>query len=139
MPPPARHPENWNTSGENNPRPNTGESQHTSHATEVVDDEFIPVTWNGKGKKGKGNNAPTSYAMVAASAANIQQPTTQLKSPTCLPAITKVTVICSGNGGHSDPEVELGIRAQAADVIVREIRLKMGTTVPNPIALRAGR
>jgi hypothetical protein len=34
-----------------------------------------------------------------------------------------------------DADIETNIWARAADAIVREVRLKMGKTVPNPIPL----
>lgn len=146
MPPPARNQENRKALGENNPHHSAGVSPHLPHITEPEEGEFIPVARNGKGRKDKGKTAPpqinlspTSYATAASAAVNTQQPKLQIKPPSQLPAITEVTVIRSGNGGHTDPEIELSIRLRAADAIVREVRLKMGSTVSNPIPLRAGR
>ena len=103
--------------------------------------DFTPVTRNGKGKKGKGktkppqiNLTPASYASAAASATNTKQPEAPPKPNDRLPAITEVTVIRSGAGGHADSQIEMSIRARAPDAIVREVRLKneKRSTQPNP-------
>jgi hypothetical protein len=75
---------------------------------------------------------------MAASAANTKQPTTT-RATERLPAITEVTVLRSGTGGHQDSQIETSIRARAADAITREVRLKMSIAVAKPIVLRAGR
>lgn len=155
MPPPARHagaqhrpnPAPTMPREETDPRSKAGESLHATQTVErEEEDNFTVVARNGKGRKGKGkltplqiNLTPASYASAAASSANTKQPVAPPKPTAQLPAFTKVMVLRAGSEGHSDPQVELSIRAQAADAIVREVRLKMANAVPNPILLRAGR
>jgi hypothetical protein len=153
MPPPTRLAEVRSrtiqrpTSPQEGARPlnNTGEYPLTPQQAEEEEGNFTLVSRNGRGRKGKGktsqpqnNPSSSSYASAAAAAANTKQPTPA--PPTaCLPSITEVTVIRNGAGGHPDTQVEMSIRARAADAIVREVRLKMGNAVSNPIPLRAGR
>ena len=150
MPPPAKKPE-----GQIRPNPaptapsevpssnrnSTGQPLHAPRLTEEGD--FTPVTR--KGKKGKDkasppqvNLTPASYANAAATATNTKQPT-PARPITHPPAITEITVLRSSSGGHVDSQIELSIRARAADAIVREVRQKMKNAVANPISLRAGR
>jgi hypothetical protein len=151
MPPPVRLPETRNrmtpaqttVPEESNPHRYTDD---TPPAPQTEEGDFTIVARNGKGRKGKAkstitqiNLTPTSYANAAASAANTKQPAAPPKTTARLPAITEVTVLHAGNAGHMDADIETNIRARAADVIVREVRLKMSNTVPNPIPLRAGR
>ena len=118
-------------------------------------DNFTPVTRNGKGRRARGkgpasgpdpepmhqnNSTPASYAGAAAAAANIQQVHPQKKSSgtnPLSPAITEVTVL--REGGYLDSLKENQTRARAADAIVRETRLKMAKAIAKPIRLRAGR
>jgi hypothetical protein len=153
MPPPMRHPEARNKltqrpispQGDIRPLDHPGEYAPASRETREVEEDFTLVSRNGRGRKGKGkvaqpqiNTPSTSYASAAAAAANTKQPVPP--PPTArLPAITEVTIIRNGAEGHPDPQVEESIRARAADAIVREVRLKMGKAVANPIPLRAGR
>jgi hypothetical protein len=83
------------------------------------------------------NITPASYAHVAAVAADTRQPLATSKASNGLPGVTEVTVLRSG--GHSDPQVEQGIKMRAADAIVREVRLSMAKAVAKPIPLKAGR
>jgi hypothetical protein len=154
MPPPVRHTETQHRPNsaptvpreETNPRSNAGEDSHATQTSEREEEgNFTLVARNGRSRKGKGkltppqiNLTPASYASAAAASASTKQPTVPHK-PAQLPAVTEVTVLRAGSEGHSDPQVELSIRARAADAIVREVRLKMANTVPNPIPLRAGR
>jgi len=154
MPPPAKLPETRSRPAptpdipqvEPTPYSNTGETLPVLQPAEEQESEFTPVTRNRRSRKGKEkmtppqiNLTPASYASAAASAASTQQPTAPPKAAARLPAITEVTVLRSGTGGHIDPQIEMSIRARPADAIVREVRLKMGNTVANPIPLRAGR
>jgi hypothetical protein len=155
MPPPARQaePRNKPAQAPFTPREETNPYCSMPDIPQVVkptegeeEGDFTPVTRNGKGKKGKGktkppqiNLTPASYASAAASATNTKQPEAPPKPNDRLPAITEVTVIRSGAGGHADSQIEMSIRARAPDAIVREVRLKMKNAVPNPIPLRAGR
>jgi len=153
MPPPARHSE-----AQNRPAPTpvtmrktinaqeTGNVSNLPDTTQPTEEErdFTTVTRKGRGKKDKtsplqSNPTPTSYANVAASAANTKQQTAPPKAVTQLPRITEVTVLRAGREGHLDPHIEESIRARAADAIVREVRLKMSNAVAKPIPLRAGR
>ncbi len=89
MPPSAKLPETWGrpvqTSTtqreETNPHDSAEANPRVPQRMEQEEREFIPVTHNGKGKKGKGkagppqvNLTPASYASAAASAANTSQP-----------------------------------------------------------------
>jgi hypothetical protein len=151
MPPPTKHTEARNRltqrpvtpQEENRPLNNPGENPSTPQQAEAKD--FTLVSRNGRGRKGKGKTtqpqngpSPASYANAAAAAASTKQPT-PIPPTTRIPTITEVTVIRNGAGGHPDSQVEMSIRARAADAIVREVRLRMGNAVSNPIPLRAGR
>ena len=147
MPPPTRRTETRNKSAQGDIRPFVHSGEYTSPSCETreVEEDFTLVSRNGRGRKGKDTAAqprndlpPTSYAGVAAAAANTKQPAPSPPA-TRLPSITEVTIIRNGAEGHPDPQVEESIRARAADAIVREVRLKMGKAVANPIPLRAGR
>jgi len=104
-------------------RKDTAEAPLTPRPTEG---DFMIVMWNGKGRKGKSKSnppqtgpAPTLYANAAATVAGIKQPTSPPNAGTRLPAITEVTVLRSGRGGHVDPHFEQDIRAWPADAITR--------------------
>ena len=87
------------------------------------------------------NLNPASYASTAAAATNTKNNQSRhLETNAQLPAITEIHRVLQkrGAGGHADPQLELSIRARAADAIVREVRLKMASTVPNPIPTQSG-
>jgi hypothetical protein len=123
-----------------------GDSPRATQPETREEENFTLVTRNGRKKKGKDkapppqtNPPPPSYASKAAASAGIKQPPPPPKVATQLPAITEITVIRTGTGGHPDIQVEHSIQNRAADAIVREVCLKMGNAVSNPIPLRAGR
>jgi len=117
-----------------------------------IEQEFTTVKRCGRKKKGATredlnasgpsqgpqlNLTPASYASAAATVVNAQQGPTPLRTTHTLPPLTEVTVI--RHGGHIDNQIELNIRARAADAIVQEVRLNMAKAVSRPIPLRAGR
>jgi hypothetical protein len=103
--------------------------------------------WKGKGKtsangqvttqSAQTNLLPASYASVATSAANTQQPQPPHRQSNPLPSITEITVLRTG--GHPDLQTEGHIRGRAADAIVRQVRTEMAKAVAKPISLKAGR
>ncbi|KAH9993133.1 hypothetical protein BJV74DRAFT_795654 [Russula compacta] len=54
-----------------------------------------------------------------------------------LPAITEVTILCSG--GYMDEQAEQQLCAQAPDAIIWEVKPRIAKALANPIPLRAGR
>jgi len=130
-------------------RPSTAQTNGATIENAPVED-FTLVNRTKPRNKGKGkappgkeppaqptqiNITPASYAQAALTAADTRQPPAP-KANVKLPGITEVTVLRTG--GHADPHVERCVRARAADVIVREVRLKMMKTVAKPIPLKAG-
>ncbi|KAI0263896.1 hypothetical protein BGY98DRAFT_940108 [Russula aff. rugulosa BPL654] len=89
--------------------------------------------WKGKGKtsangqvttqSAQTNIPPASYASVATSAANTQQPQPPRRQSNPLPSITEITVLRTG--GHPDLQTEGHIQGRAADAIVRQVRTEM--------------
>jgi hypothetical protein len=94
----------------------------TNHADTRNDDEFTPVTYNGRGRKAgkkvstagpattqapQANPTPASYAGVAAATSNTKQPPP--RQPPHVLTIMEITVIRSG--GLPDTELEEMIRA----------------------------
>jgi hypothetical protein len=117
-------------------------------------DEFTPVTHNGKGKRArsrvgpaapapappqppKTSSTPGLYAGVAAATSNTRQPPAPPRQTPRTLTITEVTVIRSG--GFLDQALEETVRICPADVIVRKVTLKMAKAVALPIPLKSGR
>ena len=119
MPPPVRRADTQSLPREEDT--SHGNNRHSTQNTqprEEPDEEFTHVTQKRKGRKGKEkttplqvNLTPASYAKAAASSANIKQPAAPPKGAVQLPSIMEVTVLRAGADGHTDPRMELGIRA----------------------------
>ena len=83
------------------------------------------------------NITQASYAAAATNVANKSQGQYIPWMKHSLPTITEITVLRPG--GHPDSLMEQRIRAQAPDMIVRDVYNTMKKVVAKPIPLRVGR